>query len=125
MTDYTDLAKRYLAAFNEPDEAARAAAVADLFTADATYVDPLAEVSGHDGIAGFLAAAREQLPGFEFRLDGAVDGHHRQARFRWVAGPAEVLDGAGAPPVVGFDVVVTDDSGRIRSVYGFLDAVPA
>jgi hypothetical protein len=53
-------------------------------------------------------------------LAGPVDGHHNQARFGWEPGPA------GSPaPIVGFDVAVSDDSGRIQTVLGFLDKVPA
>ncbi len=124
MTDFDDVARRYIAAFNEGDDAARKDRIADLFTADATYTDPMADVSGHDGIGAFLTAAREQLAGFEFRLLGPVDAHHGQARFRWEAGPSELLDGPGDAPVIGFDVVVTGDDGRITRVHGFLDAVP-
>lgn len=125
MADFDDLAHRYIAAFNETDPARRLGRVAELFTPDAGYTDPLAEVTGHDGIAGFIGAAQRQLAGFEFRLHGPVDAHHTQARFRWVAGPAEALDGPGDAPVVGFDVVVTGADGRIERVHGFLDAVPA
>ncbi len=63
----------------------------------------------------------EQFPGFSFRLSGAVDGHHDTARFSW-----ELVSGTdGAAPVAGFDVITLDDEGRIRSVFGFLDRVPA
>ncbi len=45
--------------------------------------------------------------------------HHQQARFTWGLG-------AGSEPVViGFDVLVAGDDGRIASVYGFLDKVPS
>ena len=125
MTDFDDLARRYIAAFNESDDAARRDRIARLFTPDATYTDPMADVAGHDGIDGFVGAARSQLAGFEFRLLGPVDAHHDQARFRWEAGPTDVLDGPGEAPVIGFDVVVTGDDGRITSVHGILDAVPA
>ncbi|TCK21042.1 nuclear transport factor 2 family protein [Pseudonocardia endophytica] len=125
MTDFTDLAQRYIAAFNESDDATRHDRIAGLFTPEATYTDPMAAVAGHDGIAGFVGAARTQLAGFEFRLLGPVDAHHDQARFRWEAGPTEVLDGPGDAPVIGFDVVVAGDDGRIAAVHGFLDAVPA
>lgn len=124
MTDFTALARRYVDAFNEQDPAARKAVVAELFTTDCGYTDPLAEVTGHDGVDGFLAAAQDKLPGFEFRLLGDVDAHHNLARFRWQAAPPEVLAAGGEPPVVGFDVVVVRD-GRICRVHGFLDAVPA
>ncbi|MFZ0185430.1 MAG: hypothetical protein WAL72_00590 [Streptosporangiaceae bacterium] len=49
-----------------------------------------------------------------------MDANHDQARFTWHLGPA-----GGEPVVIGFDVVVLSEDGRIASVYGFLDKVPA
>jgi hypothetical protein len=115
-----DLVDRYLAAWNAADPDARAAAVAELFTPEATYTDPLADVAGHDGIAAVIAGAREMFPGHGFRPHGAPDAHHDQVRFGW----ALVPDGGGEPPVVGFDVALLDPDGRVRAVYGFLDKVP-
>jgi len=120
MTAPTDLAARYLAAWNETDTEARRAAVDALFTEDARYTDPLADVAGREAIAATIAAVQGQFPGFVFRLAGPVDGHHDQLRFTWHLGP----DGQEAP-IAGFDVAVTDGAGRIRSVLGFLDRVPA
>jgi hypothetical protein len=120
MTAPTDLAARYLAAWNETDATARRAAVDALFTEDARYTDPLADVAGREAIAATIAAVQGQFPGFVFRLAGPVDGHHDQLRFTWHLGP----DGKEAP-IAGFDVAVTDGAGRIRSVLGFLDRVPA
>ncbi|MEU0472430.1 hypothetical protein ACFW5S_30570 [Streptomyces olivaceus] len=54
-----------------------------------------------------------------FTQVGEIDAHHRQVRLRWGLGP----EGA-EPVVVGFDVLVLDESGRIRDVRGFLDKVP-
>ena len=117
---YDDLAQRYIDAWNETDATARRAAVDRLYTDDARYVDPLAVAEGRDAITSMIGAVQEQFPGFIFRLAGQVDGHHNQARFGWELGPA------GAPaPIVGFDVAVVDDAGRIKSVLGFLDNVPA
>ncbi|MEU8279947.1 nuclear transport factor 2 family protein [Microbispora bryophytorum] len=121
MTDYTALAERYIAAWNERDDEARAKAVADLWTGDGGYVDPLAAVAGHEGIAAVIAGAQEMFPGFVFTLGGPVDGHHDIARFTWHLGP----EAAGEPVVIGFDVVTLTGDGRIRNVYGFLDKVPA
>ncbi|MBV8930916.1 MAG: nuclear transport factor 2 family protein [Mycobacteriaceae bacterium] len=117
---YQEIAQRYIDAWNETDPTARKAAVGDLYTEDARYVDPLAEAYGRDAIAATIGAVQQQFPGFVFRLAGPVDGHHNQARFGWELGPA------GEPaPIVGFDVAVTDEAGRITSVLGFLDKVPA
>jgi hypothetical protein len=120
MSEFTDVAQRYLAAWNETDPAARQDRVAALWAADGSYVDPLAEVRGPDQIAALIAAVQDQFPGFTFRLAGDVDGHHHQARFSWELGPAE-----GPAPVAGSDVVTLDDDGRVTSVLGFLDRVPA
>lgn len=120
MTDFDDVARRYIAVWNEADPVARKEQVAALWATDGGYSDPFADVAGHDGIDGFIAAAQAQFPGFRFRLTGSVDAHHDQARFGWEAGPE------GEPaPVVGFDVVVADQDGRLRHVYGFLDAAPS
>ena len=124
-TDFAALAQRYVDAFNETDPAARRRLVAGLFTADCRYVDPLADVTGHDGVDGFLGVAQDRLPGFEFRLLDAVDAHHDRARFRWQAARPEVYATGAEPPVIGFDVVVVDADGRIGQVHGFLDRVPA
>jgi SnoaL-like domain len=120
MTAYDELAQRYIDTWNETDPSARRAAVDQLYTEDARYIDPLAVADGPEAIASMIGAVQQQFPEFSFRLAGPVDGHHNQARFGWELGPA------GSPaPIVGFDVAVSDDSGRIKSVLGFLDKVPA
>jgi hypothetical protein len=119
MTTYDDIAQRYIDTWNETDPSARRAAVDQLYAEDARYVDPLTAADGREAISSMIGAVQQQFPGFSFRLAGPVDGHHNQARFGWELGPE-------APaPIVGFDVAVSDDSGRIQTVLGFLDKVPA
>jgi hypothetical protein len=115
-----DMAERYLAAWNETDAARRRKLVDELWTDDGSYTDPLADAHGRAEIDGLIGAVQDQFPDFVFTLGGPVDAHHDQARFTWHLGPA------GAEPVViGFDVAVLNGGGQIRSVYGFLDKVPA
>ena len=115
-----EIIDRYIAAWNETDAGKRFGLVESLWAADGSYTDPLADVRGPDAIAGLMGAAQQQFPGLAFTLGGPVDANHNQARFSWHLGPA------GAEPVViGFDVVVLDGDGRIASVHGFLDKVPA
>lgn len=118
--DFQDLAERYIATWNETDSQRRRQAIDALWSADGSYVDPLGVAEGPDAIAATIAGAQAQFAGLEFRLAGPVDGHHNQARFTWELGPA-----GGEALVVGFDVAVTDPSGRLREVFGFLDRVPA
>ncbi|MFF2504218.1 nuclear transport factor 2 family protein [Streptomyces sp. NPDC058067] len=111
---------RYFEAWNAADADARAEAVAAAWSEDGGYTDPLADVTGHDGIAAVITAAREQFPGFAFRRTGAVDGHHDIARFSW-----ELVSATdGSAPVAGSDVIALGKDGRIRTVHGFLDRLP-
>lgn len=119
MSDIRELVQRYLAAWNETDTAARQAVLQEVFADDAVYTDPLVSVRGRDGLDATIAAVQGQFGGLVFSLGGAVDAHHDIARFTWHLGP----EGA-EPVVVGFDVVVIGDDGRIRQVLGFLDKVP-
>jgi len=120
VTEFSSLVDRYLLVWNETDPQARAAAAADVFADDVSYVDPLMAVTGRSALVDAIGAVHGQFPGFAFRPAGAVDGHHEQVRFGWELGPQDAPDA----PVAGFDVAVLDPSGRIRAVHGFLDRVP-
>nr|WP_280672082.1 nuclear transport factor 2 family protein [Kitasatospora sp. MAP12-44] len=121
MSDLNDVVARYLDIWNEADAGKRTAAIADLFAQGATYTDPLAAVEGLEGIAAVITGAREQFQGFAFNQYGTVDAHHNIVRFGWELVPAA----GGENIVIGFDVAAVDDSGKIKSVSGFLDKVPA
>jgi hypothetical protein len=121
VSDLTELVDRYLAVWNEPDAPTRRRAIADLWAADGGYTDPLAAVDGPTAIDGLISAARAQFPGYVFQLGGPVDAHHNIARFHWHLVP----EAGGEPLVIGFDVAVATEDGRLDRVYGFLDKVPA
>jgi hypothetical protein len=114
-----DLVDRYLACWNESDPEARRALIARHWSPRPSYTDPLAAVTGREAIEQTIGAVQERFPGFTFSPVGPVDAHHQQARFTWGLGPADA-----EPIIVGFDVVVLDDDGRIDTVLGFLDKVP-
>lgn len=118
---YENAVARYFEAWNSREPEARTKAVAAAWAVGGGYTDPLAEVVGHERIAAVIAAAHEQFPGFAFRLAGAVEGHHDTARFSWEL----VSEADGAAPVAGSDVITLAGDGRIRTVLGFLDRVPA
>jgi hypothetical protein len=116
----SELVERYLATWNETDPALRRALIDDLYAEEAAYLDPLADVRGRNEIEATVAAVQRQFPDFVFTPIGAADAHHNLTRFGWGLGPRD-----GEPAVVGFDVAVTDDRGRITTVHGFLDKVPS
>jgi len=118
---YENAVARYFEAWNADAPEALAKAVAAAWSVEGTYTDPLATVTGHTEIAGLISGAHAQFPGFAFRPLGTIDGHHDTARFSWEL----VSEADGSAPVAGFDVITLDADGRIRSVLGFLDRVPA
>ncbi len=118
-TTFESLAERYITTWNDTDAASRRRAVDELWAPDARYVDPMVIAEGRDQIDATIGAVQAQFPGLVFRLAGPVDGHHDQARFTWELGPA-----GGEALVVGFDVAIVDDEGRLSQVRGFLDRVP-
>jgi hypothetical protein len=115
-----EIVERYIASWNETDPERRRKLVDELWADRASYTDPLAEAHGRDAIDALIAAAQAQFPGFVFTLAGPVDAHHNQARFTWGLGPADA-----EPVVIGFDVAVATEDGRLGTVLGFLDKVPA
>lgn len=124
MTTFEPQIHQYLAIWNEADAEERTRLANQLFTTDASYVDPLAAAVGPEAIAATIGAVRGQFAGWTFRLLGDSDAHNTFARFRWALSP----DSEGSPeeaPVIGFDVASFTADGRIEQVTGFLDRVPA
>ncbi|WP_122817956.1 nuclear transport factor 2 family protein [Nocardioides pantholopis] len=115
----SDIVEQYVATWNA-EGPERDRLLAAHWSPDVTYVDPLAEVRGHAALSGLIDGVRAQFPGGVLTRLSAVDAHHRQLRFSWGLGPA-----GQEPVVIGFDVVVLDEDGRIEDVRGFLDRVPA
>lgn len=118
MNTADELARLYLAAWNEPDEARRLDLVARTYTEGGTYVDPLMQGRGHPEITAMIGAAQAQFPGHRFRLASAVDAHHDLARFSWELAPE-----GGEAVARGTDVARIVE-GRFSGVVGFLDQVP-
>lgn len=116
----SELVERYLSCWNETDADARRSLLAGSVSPTVRYTDPLVDATGRDQLAAVIGAVQQQFPGLLFTRHGGVDEHHRQARFGWALGPAD-----GEPLVLGFDVVRLDRDGRIETVLGFLDKVPA
>jgi hypothetical protein len=121
MNHATHIADRYLAAWNERDPHARRAQVAQAFARDASYLDPVMQGRGADGIDAMIGAAQGQFPGCRFALHGEPDGHHDVVRFSWaLLGPDAGPD--AVPLARGTDVATVDADGRLVRVTGFLDA---
>ncbi|NWK44045.1 nuclear transport factor 2 family protein [Ralstonia pickettii] len=111
------LVDRYIAAWNATDAARRRALVAQTWTESATYVDPLMQGIGHDGIEALIAGVQAKFPGFRFARDGGADVVQDTIRFRWTLGPE------GQALVKGTDFVRIEGD-RMQTVTGFIDQMP-
>lgn len=120
MAHNADVVARYLAVWNETDATRRRELIAQTWTEDAHYLDPLMQGDGYAGIDALVLGVQHQFPGYRFRQVGAVDGHHSYVRFAWELGPED-----GPAPIAGSDVASLASDGRIQHVIGFLDRVPA
>jgi hypothetical protein len=118
-----ELADRYVALWNEADPQARRAGVERLYAPDATYV-----FYRKDPCRGW-AAIYEQMTytyelyrpmGFMFRSAHNAIGHHNVVRLNW----SMVAESTGELEMIGQDVVVLDDAGRILLDYQFHDRLP-
>lgn len=121
MTDTNAVVRRYVEIWNQPDGALRAKAAAELLTADCRFVDPIADVSGPDGLAAVIGGVHERFPGHRIRPVGEVDAHHDVLRFTWELVP----DGGDESVVIGTDVLALTADGLVGAVSGFFDKVPA
>lgn len=119
MTDHVTIAHRYIDLWNERAENRRRELLNENWAADASYVDPLMKGDGRDGIDALIAGVQQRFPDFKFKLIGEPNGYGDHLRFSWGLGP----DGVDSP-IKGTDFAVLKD-GRIKSITGFLDQVPA
>lgn len=120
ITHAEALVDRYLAVWNEQDAARRRALVAQLWTDDASYVDPLAKVAGHAALDALIETMQTRFAGLNFYRRGKVEAHNQYVRFAWDLGPE-----AGAGVAGGTDIATVAADGRLQVVVGFLDYVPA
>lgn len=117
--DANALIARYFAIWNERDASRRRALIAQTWTEDASYLDPLMRGEGHAAIEAMIQAVQEQFAGHRFQMRHQVDSHNNQVRFSWDLAPE---GGAGIAGGTDFATVAAD--GRLQSVVGFLDYVP-
>jgi hypothetical protein len=118
MTDIPELVDRYLQVWNETDPARRRALIANTWTEDASYLDPVLCGQGHDGIDAMVEAVHARYPGLTFARAGQIDQHNDRVRFGWTFGSEH-----GPALARGIDIAVVAPDGRFAQVTGFFDEV--
>jgi hypothetical protein len=115
-----ELVNGYIAIWNERDDTRRRTLIAQTWTDDTRYLDPLMRGEGHAGIDAMIQAVQERFVGHHFRQLGTVDAHNNTMRFSW-----ELAAEGGAVLACGTDFAEISADGRLQTVTGFLDPVPA
>ena len=102
--------------FGEPDPDRRGRVIAELYAEDCALYDADGESAGQAAVSDRVGRILDESPpGFAFRMVGAAEVIHDLGRLRWQSGPA------GAPPVLsGMDIAVFA-SGKIRTLYTFIE----
>ncbi|MEU7916201.1 nuclear transport factor 2 family protein [Microbispora bryophytorum] len=121
MNDLNDLARRYVAVWNEPDAAVRREMIAQLFAPGAAHYTPSMEAHGHAQMEARIATSYDKWvePGaYVFRAVENATGHHDAVRFNWEM----VRTASGEVDSVGFDFLTLGEDGRIRTDHQFIES---
>jgi len=120
MPSPTEIAARtYIAAWQEPDAAARARLIEACFATDARIVAPGTVIRGRAGLAKAIGDLLADPRGLTARLTSAIDVQGPMFRFRSV-----VADREGRVVFDGFDAAEVDADGRITVLLAFGGAPP-
>jgi hypothetical protein len=114
-----ELVDTYIEMWRAPDESKRTELLRRLFVADGRHADPLADVAGHEALAGMLAKVHTAYPGFSIERTSGVDRHGDHLRFTWQLNAAD-----GTPVVTGLDVAELATDGRFARVISFWGDLP-
>lgn len=122
MNDIAANVEKYVGTWSEPDAGKRREILAELWSPNAVYKNPIAEFRGLEGIEDAVTEAYEMFAtqGYTFRV-GKVDSNHEAVRYSWEMFPA----GETEPQVIGTQVVTLDEQGRMERDFQFVDKAPA
>jgi hypothetical protein len=121
MSTVNEIVAGYIAAWNETDAGRRRDIIARTWSEDCSFLDAHRDGTGHAGIDALIDGVQKQFAGYRFRLSSSIEAHHDRVRFGWSAG------GTDQAPLFfsGTDFAVLAPDGRLRSVTGFIDAMPS
>ncbi len=121
--EITALAENYITVWNEPDGAQRQARIRQLWAENGSHFSPSMEAHGYPALEFRIATAYQKWvkdAGYRFKYSGNAQSHHNGVRFNW-----EMVSAENKTLSAGFDFLLLDEDGRIRSDHQFLDPTPA
>jgi len=117
IDEAADLAKTYLAPWNEPDAGRQRGSLAALWAPDCAYFDAQTETRGLEQLVAKAAAMQHGLAARDQILAPAERSqrHHGVAHIGWHIAPADGGGNAGA----GSTLLIMDEDGRAAAGYQF------
>lgn len=112
------LVRNLMEVFDERDGDRRRAAIAELWAADAVFVDPEGRFVGHDAVDAVAAKLQDGTPGWRFTATGSALAHPGGGELSWSYGPPE-----DPARVTGTDVAVVRDD-LIIALYTVVSTAP-
>ena len=109
----------YVAAWNEPDAAARMKLLEGCWADDAAYLDPNADLKGRSALAAHIAKMQAGRPGARIEMMSGIDLHHNVVRFLW-----RLVRADGSTGDISIDFGEVDAAGRLTKIAGFFGEPP-
>jgi hypothetical protein len=123
METISALVERYVALWNQADAQLRRRSINQLWAEDGAHFSRSIEARGHAQIEARVAKAHAEFVGsgrYIFVSANNVQSHHGGVRFNWrMVGVSDQRVAA-----IGFDFLLLDADGRIRSDHQFNDPIP-
>jgi hypothetical protein len=111
---------QYMAAWNEPDDTARGALLAQCWSDSGVYLDPNVSLAGREALATKIGEVLAGRPGARLEFTSGIDVHHNVVRFLWRLVRA---DGTYGDTSIDFGEIGAD--GRLVKIVGFFGPPPA
>lgn len=110
----------YGKAWAEPDAAARAALLAQVWAKDGQYKDPTVDLKGAEALSQHIGGFLRQFPAAKLTMSTKTDSYGTTFRAGWLL---DFGDGK-TPALEGFDFGELDNEGRITKIAGFFGPLP-
>jgi hypothetical protein len=111
---------QYMAAWNEPDDAARRALLAQCWSDSGVYLDPNVLLAGRDALATKIGEVLAGRPGARLEFMSGIDVHHNMVRFLW-----RLVRADGTYGDISIDFGEIGPDGRLVKIVGFFGPAPA
>jgi len=112
-TDIETLIGDYIAAWSEPDPAARRRLLESAWDDEGTYTDPVSHAANRAGLDAIIEQFHADNPGARFARKDKLDTHHGHIRFYWV------LTFANGINMTGMDYGEISPRGKLVKIVGF------